>query len=149
MERTKWLVPTLYLCTFGFLKELKPYESFLTPYLNSEHKNFTRREITNTIYPVATYSYFSFLILVFLLCPLVIITGGTTCSPLYMLCCMTAHCINWATTDNVCCPHHAQTSTCFALLNRSKLAIPVRIIEMTEIKNARRHPCVNVTSIHQ
>ena len=67
MDKTKWYFPTLALCMYGFSKEMKPYESFLTPYLNSTYKNISARDISNQIYPVATYAYFFFLLLVFLL----------------------------------------------------------------------------------
>ncbi|KAJ1527995.1 hypothetical protein ONE63_007923 [Megalurothrips usitatus] len=58
------LVP---LCAFGFLKEFRPSESFVTKYLVGPDKNFTKDEVNQDIYPVATYSNLSLLILVFLL----------------------------------------------------------------------------------
>ncbi|KAL0270428.1 UNVERIFIED_CONTAM: hypothetical protein PYX00_007839 [Menopon gallinae] len=55
------------ICVFGFLKEFKPSESFISPYLNGHWKNFTEYEINQEIYPVATYSNLALLVIVFLL----------------------------------------------------------------------------------
>ncbi|XP_034248512.1 thiamine transporter 1-like isoform X2 [Thrips palmi] len=58
------LVP---LCSFGFLKEFRPSESFVTQYLIGPEKNFTKAQVNQDIYPVGTYSNLSLLVLVFLL----------------------------------------------------------------------------------
>ncbi|KAK7873429.1 hypothetical protein R5R35_000214 [Gryllus longicercus] len=60
-----WLKTTLLLCIFGFLKEFRPSEPFVTPYLTT-YKNFTEEQVNQEIYPVATYSYLCLLVLVFL-----------------------------------------------------------------------------------
>ncbi|XP_053540169.1 reduced folate transporter isoform X3 [Ictalurus punctatus] len=61
----KWSV--LFLCFYGFMVQLKPGESFITPYLLSTEKNFTREQVTNEINPVLSYSYMAVLVPVFLL----------------------------------------------------------------------------------
>lgn len=44
-EGTKgWLYATIILCLYGFFKEFKPSEPFLTPYL-VDYKNFTKNEV--------------------------------------------------------------------------------------------------------
>lgn len=40
-----WIFATVMLCCYGFFKEFKPSEPFLTPYLTSEIKNFTKDEV--------------------------------------------------------------------------------------------------------
>lgn len=55
------------LCAFGFLKEFRPSESFVTNYLLGPDKNFTKSEVNQDIYPVGTYSNLSLLVLVFLI----------------------------------------------------------------------------------
>ncbi|XP_001602920.1 thiamine transporter 2-like [Nasonia vitripennis] len=62
----KWSTISLILCIFGFLKEFRPNEPFVTNYLRGPWKNFTEAEVNQEIYPVGTYSYFSALIIVFL-----------------------------------------------------------------------------------
>ncbi|KAJ8030515.1 thiamine transporter 2 [Holothuria leucospilota] len=66
---SKWVIPTVLLCLFGFIKELRPVESFLTPFLLS--KNLTEDETVNEIYPYWTYSFTASLIPVFILTDLV------------------------------------------------------------------------------
>ena len=39
-----WLYATIILCLYGFFKEFKPSEPFLTPYL-VDFKNFTKNEV--------------------------------------------------------------------------------------------------------
>ncbi|KAG7236541.1 hypothetical protein INR49_000804 [Caranx melampygus] len=60
----KWAV--IFLCFYGFMASLKPGEPFITPYLLSPEKNFTREEVTNEITPVLTYSYMAVLVPTFL-----------------------------------------------------------------------------------
>ncbi|CAH1266532.1 SLC19A3 [Branchiostoma lanceolatum] len=55
------------LCLYGFFKEMRPSEPFLTPYLKGPDKNLTEEQVDNQIYPVWTYSYLACLFLVFLL----------------------------------------------------------------------------------
>ncbi|CAH1264606.1 SLC19A3 [Branchiostoma lanceolatum] len=58
---------TILLCLFGFFKELRPSEPFLTPYLKGPDKNLTEEQVTNEVLPVWTYTYFPTLLVVFLL----------------------------------------------------------------------------------
>lgn len=63
-----WKAITSLLCLYGFLKELRPSEPFLTEYLiNPKWSNITLEEAYYDVYPVWTYSYLAVLILVFLL----------------------------------------------------------------------------------
>ena len=43
--RSSWILATVVLCLYGFFKEFKPSEPFLTPYLTSDFKNFTKNEV--------------------------------------------------------------------------------------------------------
>lgn len=62
-----WRILCIIVCTFGFFKELRPSEAYLTPYLTGEWKNLTIEEVDNEIYPWWTYSYLLWLLPVFLL----------------------------------------------------------------------------------
>ena len=44
-----WIFATVMLCCYGFFKEFKPSEPFLTPYLTSDTKNFTKDEVPTEI----------------------------------------------------------------------------------------------------
>lgn len=44
-SRRYWIGATVVLCLYGFFKEFKPSEPFLTPYLTSPVKNFTKDEV--------------------------------------------------------------------------------------------------------
>ncbi|KAB7504510.1 Thiamine transporter 1 [Armadillidium nasatum] len=61
-----WLKISLVLCSYGFFKELRPSEPYLTEYLLGPQKNLTANEINYEIYPVWTYAYLSLLVVVFL-----------------------------------------------------------------------------------
>ncbi|XP_022621243.1 folate transporter 1 [Seriola dumerili] len=63
----KWKWAVIFLCFYGFMSSIKPGEPFITPYLLSSEKNFTRKEVTNEITPVLTYSYMVVLVPAFLL----------------------------------------------------------------------------------
>ncbi|KAM3932133.1 thiamine transporter 2-like [Leptodactylus fuscus] len=62
-----WLYPTILLCIYGFFSYLRPSEPFLTPYLTGPVHNLTIEEVTNSVFPVWTYSYLVILFPVFLL----------------------------------------------------------------------------------
>lgn len=51
-----WIYFTIVICCYGFFKEFKPSEAFLTPYLVNS-KNFTKPEVNSEIYPYWPYSY--------------------------------------------------------------------------------------------
>ncbi|XP_031460355.1 reduced folate transporter [Phasianus colchicus] len=63
----RWKLQVFYLCFYGFMTQIRPGESFITPYLLGPDKNFTRVEVTNEITPVLTYSYLAVLVPIFLL----------------------------------------------------------------------------------
>ncbi|KAF7988581.1 hypothetical protein HCN44_001154 [Aphidius gifuensis] len=50
-----WIKISLLLCSFGFLKEFRPGEAFITEYLTS-WKNLTSTQVIEDVYPLATYS---------------------------------------------------------------------------------------------
>ena len=62
-----WKMTTGLLCSYGFFKELKPSEPFLTPYLNSTYKQLTLEALSSEVYPIWTYSYLVVLFIVFLI----------------------------------------------------------------------------------
>ena len=55
-----WVYTTMVLCLYGFFKEMKPSEPFLTPFLKGFHNNLTESQLEQ-IYPVWTYSYLGIL----------------------------------------------------------------------------------------
>ena len=62
-----WIYATVILCCYGFFKEFKPSEPFLTPYLeDNSTKNFTKAQVNGEIYPFWSYSYLVSLLFVFL-----------------------------------------------------------------------------------
>ncbi|XP_071603067.1 reduced folate transporter isoform X2 [Heliangelus exortis] len=63
----RWKLQVFYLCFYGFMTQIRPGESFITPYLLGPEKNFTQAEVTNVITPVLTYSYMAVLVPIFLL----------------------------------------------------------------------------------
>ncbi|XP_045914033.1 reduced folate transporter isoform X1 [Micropterus dolomieu] len=67
VEARKWKWAVMILCVYGFMASIKPGEPFITPYLLSPEKNFTREQVTNEITPVMTYSYMVVLVPAFLL----------------------------------------------------------------------------------
>ncbi|XP_040888246.1 reduced folate transporter [Toxotes jaculatrix] len=66
-EARKWKCAVIFLCFYGFMTSIRPGEPFITPYLLSSEKNFTRQQVTNEITPVLTYSYMAVLVPAFLL----------------------------------------------------------------------------------
>ncbi|KAJ8403429.1 hypothetical protein AAFF_G00352010 [Aldrovandia affinis] len=62
-----WGWSIIFLCFYGFMVQLKPGEPFITPFLLSMEKNFTRQQVTNEINPVLSYSHMVVLVPVFLL----------------------------------------------------------------------------------
>lgn len=45
-DSNKRKLAVLFLCFYGFMSSIKPGESFITPYLLSPEKNFTREEVS-------------------------------------------------------------------------------------------------------
>ncbi|XP_049803676.1 thiamine transporter 1-like [Schistocerca nitens] len=78
-----WAKTSLLLCSFGFLKEFRPSEPFITSFLLGPWKNFTEEQVNQEIYAVGTYSYLAVLIVIFLVTdglrykPVIILTGLT------------------------------------------------------------------------
>ncbi|CAM1310903.1 SLC19A2 (predicted) [Pycnogonum litorale] len=75
-------VVTGILCSYGFFKEIRPSESFLTEYLEGRQwVNLTSFEVNHQVYPVWIYGYLALLIPVFLLTdylrykPLILLEG--------------------------------------------------------------------------
>ena len=66
--RRLWIYSTIVLLGYGFFKELKPSEPFLTQYLTNETdgKNFSVDTVNDNVYPYWTYSYLVFAFFVFL-----------------------------------------------------------------------------------
>ncbi|XP_054432433.1 reduced folate transporter [Pteronotus mesoamericanus] len=66
-ELQSWQCLVFFLCFYGFMAQMRPGESFITPYLLGPDKNFTRKQVTNEITPVLSYSYLAVLVPMFLL----------------------------------------------------------------------------------
>ena len=68
MQEQHYRITLTALCLYGFFKELRPSEPYLTDYLiGQQYKNLTQEDVYNKVYPVWPYAYFSLLIPVFLL----------------------------------------------------------------------------------
>jgi len=66
-----WLKISLLLCTFGFFREFRPSEPYVTEYLASDYGNLTTDQIYQDVYPFGTYSVLAQLVIVFLITDLV------------------------------------------------------------------------------
>lgn len=42
----RWKLQVFYLCFYGFMTQIRPGESFITPYLLGADKNFTKAEVS-------------------------------------------------------------------------------------------------------
>lgn len=62
-----WKLVTFIVCCFGFFKDLRPSEAYLTAYLTGPWQNLTETEVDNQVYPWWTYSYLLWLFPMFLL----------------------------------------------------------------------------------
>ncbi|XP_051174614.1 thiamine transporter 2-like [Leptopilina boulardi] len=62
-----WKKTSIILCLFGFVKEFRPSEPFVTSYFTGSWKNFTSEQVNQEIYPYGTYSNLAFLIFIFLM----------------------------------------------------------------------------------
>lgn len=45
-EPRKWKLAVVFLCFYGFMSSIRPGEAFITPYLLSSEKNFTREQVS-------------------------------------------------------------------------------------------------------
>lgn len=50
-----WKKTSLLLCVFGFLKEFRPSEPYITPYLEGPPMNFTDEQVDLTIQSIILY----------------------------------------------------------------------------------------------
>ena len=68
VPRHLWIYSTIVLLGYGFFKELKPSEPFLTQYLTNETdgKNISVDTVNDNVYPYWTYSYLVSAFFVFL-----------------------------------------------------------------------------------
>ncbi|XP_025411517.1 uncharacterized protein LOC112684297 isoform X2 [Sipha flava] len=51
-----WKTISLCLCIYGILKEFRPSESYVIPYLQGPRMNFTEEQINNKILPIGVYA---------------------------------------------------------------------------------------------
>ncbi|XP_052902258.1 thiamine transporter 2-like [Anopheles moucheti] len=78
----QWLKISLLVCTFGFLKEIRPSEPFIVDYLAGPWRNLTMEQITQEAFPIGTYSYLAQLAVIFLVTdflrykPIIIVNGA-------------------------------------------------------------------------
>lgn len=61
-----WLKISLLLCLFGFFREMRPSEPFVTEYLAGDWRNLTSETIYQEVYPFGTYAVLAQLVVVFL-----------------------------------------------------------------------------------
>lgn len=61
-----WLKISLALSTFGFFREFRPSEPFVTEFLTGKWRNVTEDEVNFQVYPIGTYSTLALLVFVFL-----------------------------------------------------------------------------------
>ncbi|XP_062550418.1 folate-like transporter 3 [Armigeres subalbatus] len=62
----EWLKISLMLCTFGFFREMRPSEPFVTEFLSGEWRDIEPEQLNRDVYPIGTYSYLGLLVVVFL-----------------------------------------------------------------------------------
>uniref|UniRef100_A0A182W031 Uncharacterized protein n=1 Tax=Anopheles minimus TaxID=112268 RepID=A0A182W031_9DIPT len=78
----QWLKISLLVCTFGFLKEIRPSEPFIVDYLAGPWRNLTMDQIVQEAFPIGTYSYLAQLAVIFLVTdflrykPIIIVNGA-------------------------------------------------------------------------
>jgi len=61
-----WLKISLLLCMFGFFREMRPSESYVTEYLAGDWRNITSEQVYQEVYPFGTYSVLAQLVIIFL-----------------------------------------------------------------------------------
>ncbi|XP_017046971.1 thiamine transporter 1 [Drosophila ficusphila] len=78
----EWLKISCLLCVFGFIREIRPSEPYVTEFLLGPWRNITNEQLTQDVYPVGTYSHLVQLVFVFLITdflrykPLIITIGA-------------------------------------------------------------------------
>ena len=66
-DMQEWLKISLVLCSFGFFREFRPSEPFVTEFLSdSEWRNITSDQLNREVYPIGTYATLTLLVIVFL-----------------------------------------------------------------------------------
>ncbi|XP_034472796.1 thiamine transporter 1 [Drosophila innubila] len=61
-----WLKISLLLCMFGFFREMRPSESYVTEYLAGDWRNITTEQVYQEVYPIGTYAVLAQLVIIFL-----------------------------------------------------------------------------------
>lgn len=61
-----WLKISLLLCMFGFFREMRPSESYVTEYLAGDWRNITSEQVYQEVYPFGTYAVLAQLVIIFL-----------------------------------------------------------------------------------
>ena len=67
MNMEEWLKISLILCSFGFFREFRPSEPFVTDFLSGEWRNVTSDQLNFEVYPIGTYATLGLLVIVFLI----------------------------------------------------------------------------------
>ncbi|XP_035906112.1 thiamine transporter 1-like isoform X2 [Anopheles stephensi] len=62
-----WLQVSLLLCVFGFFRELRVSEPFVTEFLSGEWRDIEPEQLNRDVYPIGTYSQVALLVFMFLL----------------------------------------------------------------------------------
>lgn len=62
----EWKLVAALLAGYGFLKEIRPSEPYITPFLTGPDKNFTDEQVNQQIFPVSTYAMLALLVVIFL-----------------------------------------------------------------------------------
>lgn len=62
----EWLKISLLLCTFGFFREMRPSEPFVTEFLSGEWRDIQPEQLNRDVYPLGTYTTLAVLIVMFL-----------------------------------------------------------------------------------
>jgi len=76
-----WMRVSLFLCMFGFIREIRPSENYMSVFILGPWRNITSDQLNREIFPVGTYSYLAQSFVVFLITdylrykPLIIVIG--------------------------------------------------------------------------
>ncbi|EDV92610.1 thiamine transporter 1 isoform X1 [Drosophila grimshawi] len=78
----EWFKISCLLCVFGFVREIRPSEPYVTEFILGPWRNITEQQLVQDVYPVGTYSNLVQLVFVFLITdflrykPLIITIGA-------------------------------------------------------------------------
>lgn len=56
----------LILCSYGFFREFRPSEPYISEFLSGEWRNVTSEQVNKILYPTATYSMLVQIVILFL-----------------------------------------------------------------------------------